>query len=36
MSDLTLTKIGQSIGDRKRLHQTFLNNVKTYATFLEI
>ncbi len=36
MSDLTFTKIEQSIKDRKRLHLTFLKNVKTYAPFLEL
>ena len=36
MSDLTFTKIDQSIKDRKRLHLTFLKNVKTYAPFLEL
>ena len=35
MSDLTFTKIEQSIKDRKRLHLTFLNNVKTYTPFLK-
>jgi AhpD family alkylhydroperoxidase len=36
MSDLSFTKIEQSIKDRKRLHLTFLKNVKTYAPFLEL
>ena len=36
MSDLTFAKIEQSIKDRKRLHLTFLKNVKTYAPFLEL
>jgi len=36
MSDLTFRKIEQSIKDRKRLHLTFLKNVKTYAPFLEL
>jgi len=36
MSDLSVTKIEQSIKDRKRLHLTFLKNVKTYAPFMEL
>jgi AhpD family alkylhydroperoxidase len=36
MSDLNLEKIKQSIRDRKKLHLTFLNNVKTYKSFLEV
>jgi hypothetical protein len=36
MSDLTFTRIEQSINDRKRLHLTFLKNVKTYTPFLEL
>lgn len=36
MSDLNLKKIDQSIEDRKRLHSSFLNNVKTYKPFLEL
>ncbi len=36
MSDLSIKKIEQSIEDRKRLHLTFLNNVKTYKPFLEL
>ncbi len=36
MTDLTFTKIEQSIKDRKRLHLTFLKNVKTYAPLLEL
>lgn len=33
MSDLTFTKIEQSIKDRKRLHLTFLKNAKTHTRF---
>ena len=36
MSDLTLKKIEQSINDRKKLHLSFVKNVKTYKTFLEL
>lgn len=36
MSDLNIEKIEQSIKDRKKLHLTFLNNVKTYKPFLEL
>jgi len=36
MSDLSYEKIEQSINDRKKLHISFLNNVKTYKPFLEI
>ncbi|MCG8685674.1 MAG: carboxymuconolactone decarboxylase family protein [Desulfobacterales bacterium] len=36
MPDLTINKIEQSIKDRKRLHMTFLNNVKSYKTFLDL
>lgn len=36
MSDLTITKIEQSIRDRKRLHLTFLNKIKTYKPLLEL
>lgn len=36
MSDLSFMKIDQSIKDRKRLHLTFLKNVKTYSPFLEL
>lgn len=36
MSDLTITKIEQSIEDRKRLHLQFFNKVKTYKPFLEL
>jgi AhpD family alkylhydroperoxidase len=34
--DLSLKKIEQSIKDRKKLHLSFLNNVKTYKPFLEL
>ena len=36
MSDLSFKKIEQSINDRKRLHLSFLKNVKTYEPFLEL
>ena len=36
MDDLTFRKIEQSIADRKKLHLTFLENVKTYKPFLEL
>jgi len=36
VSDLVIRKIEQSIEDRKRLHVSFLNNVKTYKPFLEL
>lgn len=36
MSDLSFKKIAQSIKDRKELHLSFLNNVKTYKPFLEL
>lgn len=36
MSNLNFNKIDQSIKDRKRLHLQFLNNVKTYKSFLEL
>ncbi len=36
MSDLSFKKIDQSIKDRKRLHLSFLENVKTYKSFLEL
>ena len=36
MSDLNLKKIEQSIKDRKKLHLSFLKNVKTYKPFLEL
>jgi AhpD family alkylhydroperoxidase len=36
LSDLSFKKIDQSIKDRKKLHLTFLDNVKTYKPFLEL
>ena len=36
MSDLSFTKIEQSIKDRKKLHLSFLDNVKTYKPFLDL
>ena len=36
MSDLSFKKIEQSIKDRKKLHLSFLDNVKTYKPFLEL
>lgn len=36
MADLTFKKIEQSISDRKRLHQKYIKNVKTYKHSLEI
>ncbi len=36
MTDLTVQRIEQSIRDRKTLHMTFVNNVKTYKPFLEL
>ena len=36
VSNLNFNKIDQSIKDRKRLHLQFLNNVKTYKSFLEL
>ncbi len=36
VSDLSFKKIEQSIKDRKKLHLSFLNNVKTYKPFLEL
>lgn len=36
MEDLTTQKIEQSIRDRKKLHQVFLENVKTYRPFLSL
>ncbi len=36
MSDLTISKIDQSIKDRKKLHLSFLKNVKTYESFLKL
>jgi AhpD family alkylhydroperoxidase len=34
--DLSFKKIEQSIKDRKKLHLSFLNKVKTYKPFLEL
>ncbi len=36
MQDLSFQKIDQSTEERKKLHLTFLNNVKTYRPFLEL
>ncbi len=36
MDDLSYQKIDQSIQDRKKLHRTFLDHVKTYKPFLEL
>jgi AhpD family alkylhydroperoxidase len=36
MPDLTTKKVEQSIADRKRLHVTLRNNVKTYSKLLEL
>lgn len=36
MPDLTHQKIEQSIKDRKKLHRTFVENVKTYKPLLEL
>ncbi len=36
VSDLSIKKIEQSINDRKKLHLSFLNNVKTYKPLLEL
>ena len=36
MADLAFQKIEQSIKDRKKLHKTFVKNVKTYESFLEL
>lgn len=36
MSDLSFEKIEQSIKDRKKLHLSFLENVKTYKPLLEL
>jgi len=36
MPDLSFQKIEQSIDDRKKLHLSFLKNVKTYKPFLEV
>ena len=36
MSDLNFNKIEESIKNRKKLHSSFLNNVKTYRPLLEL
>jgi AhpD family alkylhydroperoxidase len=36
VSDLSFKKIEQSIQDRRKLHLSFLDNVKTYKPFLEL
>lgn len=36
MDDLNVKKIDQSIEDRKKLHKRFLENVKTYRSFLDL
>jgi AhpD family alkylhydroperoxidase len=36
MPDLTISKIEQSISDRKKLHLTFLEKIKTYQPLLEL
>jgi len=36
MNDMSFKKIDQSIKDRKKLHLSFLDNVKTYKPFLEL
>jgi len=36
VSELTIKKIEQSIADRKKLHLSFLKNVKTHKPFLEV
>jgi AhpD family alkylhydroperoxidase len=36
VSDLSFKKIEQSINDRKKLHLSFMKNVKTYKPFLEV
>jgi hypothetical protein len=36
VDDLGYQKIDQSIQDRKKLHRTFLDHVKTYKPFLEL
>jgi len=35
-SDLTRQKIEQSIKDRKKLHRTFVDNMKTFKPLLEL
>jgi hypothetical protein len=36
MSDLTGEKIEQSIKDRKSLHLKFMENVKSYGSFIKL
>ena len=36
MNDLSFQKIDQSIMDRRKLHLTFLDHVKTYRPLLEL
>ncbi len=36
MADLSTTKIEQSIKDRKALHRSFLEHVKSYPSLLEL
>ncbi|PHS77539.1 MAG: alkylhydroperoxidase [Robiginitomaculum sp.] len=36
MSNLTINKIEQSVNDRKKMHSTFLKNVKTYKSLLAL
>ena len=36
MSDLNFNKIEESIKNRKKLHSSFLKNVKTYISLLEL
>lgn len=36
MTDFTEEKIKQSIKDRKSLHLRFVDNVKTYNSFLDV
>ena len=36
MTSINFDKIEQSIKNRKKLHNQFINNVKTYKSFLEL
>ena len=36
MSELSFSKIDESIKNRKKLHSSFLKNVKTYRSLLEL
>ncbi len=36
MTDLTRTKIEQSIADRKQLHRRFVDHASTFTPFLEV